>query len=125
MTTRELGRIGENAVCQYLTNAGYRILCRNFCIRGGEVDIIADNADYLVFVEVKARKRGSMTSGYDAITPAKQGRILKTAAAYLYRNPTTLQPRFDIAEVTLLGGAVQNLDYIPNAFDTTGFDLIF
>ena len=125
MTTRELGRVGEDAVCAYLTERGWRVLVRNFTIRGGELDIIAENGEYLAFVEVKARKYGSMVSGVQAVTHRKQGLLIRTAAAYLYAHPTTLQPRFDIAEVVLQRGIPVQVDYFENAFDTTGFDVIF
>ena len=120
-----MGRIGEDAVCRWLEKAGYRIVCRNFCMRGGELDIIAENGEYLAFVEVKTRRLGSMTDGFSAVTPRKQTLLIRTAAAYLYAHPTTLQPRFDIAAVTTVRGAVQEISYLDNAFDTTGQDIIF
>lgn len=125
MTTRELGQIGEEAVCAYLTACGYRICARNFTIRGGELDIVAEDDTYLAFVEVKARRYGSMVSGMEAVTRTKQGLLIRTAAAYLYAHPTQLQPRFDIAEVILSKNQPAAVDYLENAFDTTGFDVIF
>lgn len=119
MTTRQQGALGEQAVAAYLTAKGYRILRRNYCIRGGEIDIIAENGEYIAFVEVKARRPGSMVSGFEAVTPVKQKRLLRTAQAYLYQYPSGLQPRFDIAAVTLRGGQVLDLDYLENAFDAT------
>ena len=56
MKTTEIGRLGETAVCSWLRQNGYTVLRRNFCIRGGEIDIIAQNAEYLAFVEVKTRR---------------------------------------------------------------------
>lgn len=119
MTTRQQGALGEQAVAAYLTAKGYRILRRNYCIRGGEIDIIAENGEYIAFVEVKARRPGSMVSGFEAVTPVKQKRLLRTAQAYLYQYPSGLQPRFDIAAVTLRGSQVLDLDYLENAFDAT------
>ena len=56
MKTTEIGRLGETAVCRQLEQQGYSIVRRNFCVRGGEIDIIAENGEYLAFVEVKTRK---------------------------------------------------------------------
>ena len=47
MTTRQQGALGEQAVAAYLTAKGYRILRQNYCIRGGEIDIIAENGEYI------------------------------------------------------------------------------
>lgn len=125
MNHRRIGSVGEDAVCVYLTKHGYRIVARNYTIRGGELDIIAENGEYLVFVEVKSRKPDSLVDGFSSVTERKKGYIIRTAAAYLYQHPTQLQPRFDIAAVTLEHGRAAAVDYLENAFDTTGYDVIF
>ena len=124
MTKTETGRLGEERVCACLTERGYRIVSRNFRIKGGEIDIIAENGDYIAFVEVKTRKRGSMVSGFEAVNRRKQGLVIRAAAEYLRRNPTVLQPRFDTAQVTLDGDTAE-VDYLENAYDTTGYDFIY
>ncbi len=125
MNSVEIGNIGEDYVCSYLIKQGYEIVERNYRIRGGEIDIIAVNTDYIAFVEVKSRKPNSMVSGYDAINKRKQTLIVKTASNFCYKHPNKLQPRFDIAEVIISGGRVLGIDYIENAFDTTGMNFIF
>ena len=75
MTRREIGNFGETVVCNYLTQQGYDIVKRNYCIRGGEIDIIAIKSDFICFVEVKTRKENSMVSGLEAVTRKKQLRI--------------------------------------------------
>lgn len=62
MTSKEMGNIGEAAVCKYLIKKGYKIIERNFSYRGGEIDIIAQDKSTIVFIEVKARKRDCMVS---------------------------------------------------------------
>ena len=59
---RKAGNIGEDAVCGFLVRHGYEIIKRNFTVRGGEIDIIAEKADIIAFVEVKTREHGSLTS---------------------------------------------------------------
>ena len=125
MTKSEIGRLGEIKVCEYLTGKGYRIVTRNYRIKGGEIDIIAENGRYIAFVEVKTRKSDSMVGGFEAVNKRKQGLIIKTAADYCTKNPIQLQPRFDIAQVIADDAAILRIDYIPNAYDATGYDLIF
>lgn len=125
MTKSETGKLGEEAVCSYLSEHGYNIVSRNYRIKGGEIDIIAENGDYLAFVEVKSRKPGSMVTGFEAVNKRKQGFIIKTAAEYCCRHPNALQPRFDIAQVVISEGRVLSIDYIQNAYDTTGYNFIF
>ena len=103
----------------------YKRQKRNFCIRGGEIDIIVQNAEYLAFVEVKTRKPGSLTSGFDDVTVKKQARLIQAAAMWCAEHPTQLQPRFDIACVEMQGTHVLSVDYLENAFDATGSDFIF
>lgn len=98
---------------------------RNYRIRGGEIDIIAENGEFLAFVEVKSRKPDSLVNGFEAVNKRKQGLIIKTASDYCFKNPTELQPRFDIAQVIINRGVVLSIDYITNAFDTTGYNFIF
>lgn len=125
MKKSEIGKIGEDFVCAYLEKAGYRISARNYRIKGGEIDIIAENDDYMLFVEVKTRKPDSLISGYDAITKKKKELIIKTAVDYCCKNPTLLQPCFDVAQVIFDGRSICSIDYIKNAFDTTGTKFIF
>ena len=125
MTKSETGRLGEESVCAYPTERGYTIAARNYRIKGGEIDIIAENGDFIAFVEVKARKPGSMVSGFEAVNKRKRGLIIKTASDYCCKHPSVLQPRFDIAEVTIDSGRVLSIDYIPNAYDTSGYNFIF
>jgi putative endonuclease len=125
MTKSEIGKLGEDFVCAYLEKNGYTIAERNYRIKGGEIDIIAVNDNYLAFVEVKTRKPDSLVSGYDAITKRKKELIIKTAADYCWKHPTVLQPRFDTAQVIFDGKRICSIDYIKNAFDTTGYKFIF
>ena len=118
---RQTGNLGEDAVCAYLVQHGAEILCRNFTIRGGEIDIIAKQGEWLLFVEVKTRRPGAMVSGAAAVDAVKQRRIIRAAEQYLLKNPCDLQPRFDVAEAEYTGSVVRHIAYIENAFDATGY----
>lgn len=116
---RKAGNIGEDAVCGFLVRHGYEIIKRNFTVRGGEIDIIAEKADIIAFVEVKTRTIGSMTSAEEAADLRKQRLIIRTAQAYLQNIAQPLQCRFDVATVETEGGKVKKLRYYVNAFDAS------
>ena len=124
MTKKELGNKGETAVCCYLQKYGYKIVRRNYSCRRGEIDIIAENAGTIAFVEVKSRKENSMVSGVDAVTYSKKLKIIKTAASYSYHNPLSKQARFDSAEVILRNDVPWAIRYYKDAFDMTGCDIM-
>lgn len=98
-TAQLTGGLGEKYAAEYLQGQGYRILQMNFRVagpKGGEVDIVALKEGFVVFVEVKARRRGCLTSAQWAVTRTKQRRIISAAQEFLYRYSLALQPRFDV-----------------------------
>lgn len=113
---QKAGRTGEDYAAEWLIEHGYRIIARNYCSRFGEIDIIAENSQYIIFVEVKTREDGSMVSPAEAVTLSKQKKILLTAQEYLQKNLSPLQPRFDVAAVTTLHRKPLGLQYFSNAF---------
>ncbi len=80
---KQLGDWGEQAACAYLEKQGCQILERNFRVRLGEADIIAEKNDVLLFVEVKTRAGKSYGLGEDALTPKKLQSLLQCVDAYL------------------------------------------
>ena len=122
------GKLGEDYTAGYLASRGYRILKRNYRKPCGEIDIIAENDDYIVFVEVKTRRYRSLVSGAEAVGYKKKGRIIATADCFLAEYGTDKVIRYDIAEVTVSSGtAVRVIDfnYYENALDTTGYETQF
>lgn len=113
---KNTGKAGEDYVAQWLTKHGYRLTARNYHTRYGEIDMIAEDGKYIVFVEVKTRRGGSLVSPLEAVTPQKQQKILRTAQLYLAQNPSPYQPRFDVAGVLTVGGKPVSLTYYENAF---------
>lgn len=110
------GTAGEKAAIWYLKRAGYRILRRNFSTRYGEIDIVAQDNRYLVFIEVKTRKPDAVVSAAEAVTPAKIGRLRAAAEIFIQENGTSLQPRFDFIGVTARDGRCTVSEHIKNAF---------
>lgn len=113
---RGTGKAGEDHIAALMERKGYRIVSRNFHSRFGEIDIIGENEEYLVFVEVKTREVGGLSTPFEAITPQKRRRLILTAELYLQANPSALQPRFDAAAVYTRNGRIVGEEYLENAF---------
>lgn len=116
---KKTGNYGEEFACRKLKAKGYKIVCRNYRKTCGEIDIIAENDEYIVFVEVKTRGENYMFEPIYAITKDKQRKIIKTAQLYLLKNDVNKQPRFDTFEVVLRNSLifkVKEYTHIENAF---------
>lgn len=84
LTTAEIGRCAENAVCSFLLEKQYTILHRNYAVaRIGELDLVARKGGRLMFIEVKGRVNDQLGGPFAAITVAKRLRLRKTAKHYL------------------------------------------
>ncbi len=116
---RLLGKWGERTVAEDLRRRGWNVLAANYRCRMGELDLVAEDRDFVVFVEVKLRKNASFSSAGSAVTGEKQRKLRAAAELYLQEHPTKLQPRFDVAEVYAPQGmctAHPDIHYIENAF---------
>ena len=96
---KSTGRWGEEQAMRFLRRHGYRILERNYSCRFGEIDVIAADRTYVVFVEVKTRKNADFAEAKEFVNAAKQRRIQSAASMWLAANETDLQPRFDVIEI--------------------------
>ncbi|MFO7310511.1 MAG: YraN family protein [Bacillota bacterium] len=95
------GRLAEAAAAQTLTALGYQILTRNYRCRRGEIDLIARHGSFIVFVEVKARRRG-IPDSLEAVDARKRRRMVRAAMEYLAERRLLGAPvRFDVAAVLL------------------------
>lgn len=95
-----LGRKGEDVAVEYLKSQNYNILDRNFICRQGEIDVIALDGDYVVFVEIKARTSTEYGLPSESVTKTKLIHLLKASSYYLYvRNLEEANVRFDVVEV--------------------------
>lgn len=115
------GAAGEVLAARFLRSKGYTILVSNYRTRFGEIDIIAADAQYIAFVEVKTRSEDAYYAPREAVTEMKQQRIIKTAGLYLRSFPTDLQPRFDVLEiVTKKGRSMEpvSIDFFMGAYET-------
>lgn len=116
---KAVGNLGEDAAVKYLKRKRYIILERNFNVSGGEIDIIAKDGDYVVFIEVKTRSTQEYGTGAEAVNYTKQQRILKAAQVYMM-NFDDVAVRFDVVVVngTVCGKKlkIENIEHIENAF---------
>ncbi|WP_445343214.1 YraN family protein [Bifidobacterium sp. ESL0819] len=107
VTSRELGRLGEDYACQWLRQRNWKILARNWRSRFGELDIIAlDPESILVFVEVKTRRTGRFGSPEQAVGPRKQTHLRRAAVQWLIshdRDPSARHrgTRFDVISLSV------------------------
>lgn len=98
-STKLSGAWGEALAAEYLRKKRYQLLACGYRSRFGEIDLIASNRKYLVFVEVKLRRSADFAQAREYVDRHKQDRIRTTAQLYLSRYPTRLQPRFDVIEI--------------------------
>lgn len=94
-----VGAWGESLAAAYLQKKKFKIIASGYRCRFGEIDLIAADKKYLVFVEVKLRKTNSFANAKDFVDYHKQNRLRTTAELYLSQNPTILTPRFDVIEI--------------------------
>jgi putative endonuclease len=121
---RIFGQEGESAAEQYLQRKGYRILARNLRSSVGELDLVAEEGQVLVFVEVKARRTDAFGGAIYAVHQRKQEKLIQLAAQYLARHH--IKDRLCRFDVVLLQGdetAPTQVEHIQNAFEVSGDDL--
>lgn len=115
-TTAHKGKIGEDATAQKLQSEGFCIIARNYRKPFGEVDIIAQKKDLLIFVEVKLRTKKSIDLA-ELIRPSKQKKMFSVAKEFLsFHTKEELTYRFDVSLVTWEPNNQIHIDYIPHAF---------
>ncbi|MBI5202615.1 MAG: YraN family protein [Elusimicrobia bacterium] len=106
------GLAAEGRAAEYLRNRGYRILERRFRTKAGELDLVAEDGEEIVFVEVKARASGDFGGPEGAVTGEKQRRLVRAAEFYLsLRGKEEAPSRFDVVAVTPEG-----IRHHPDAF---------
>ena len=114
---QRLGAKGEAAALELLAKKGYELVEKNYRAGHGEIDLIMQKDDMIVFVEVKARDSSAITRPSDSVTLRKRKKLIETAEAYMNEKKTTLQPRFDVVEAVYISGIKQpELTHIENAF---------
>ena len=117
MGKRQTGNKYEQIVCDYLIKKGMKIIDRNYTVKGGEIDIVAIDGEYICFIEVKFRTAGAIDA-YSSVGISKQRRIIKSAERFIEKTGYNYQPRFDVVFVFSCDGEL-SFEYIKNAFDAS------
>jgi putative endonuclease len=117
MGRKETGILGEKIASDYLKKRGYRILEANYRCREGEIDLVARNKDYLVFIEVRTKRSLAFGTPEESITAAKREK-LRTVAAHYQQNHDSLPQlwRIDVVAIELdKRGKPSRIELIENA----------
>jgi len=117
MNKREIGKIGEEIALEYLKKNKYKIIFKNYRTNFGEIDLIAINKKFLVFIEVKMRKKDSMVNVLYSVNKDKQEKIIKVAEEFLQTHQEF--KNYDIRiDTVLIEGEDENREVtlIKNAF---------
>lgn len=113
----DLGMLGEEKSVEYLQSKGYVIKQRNWRSGKYEIDIVAENDKYVVIVEVKTRKSGTLLSPVESVNKTKIRNLVYAANAYIRRFNVTKQTRFDIISMTIDStGSVDGFEHLEDAF---------
>ncbi len=113
------GEIYEAMALKYLTKKGLKLLAQNYHSRFGEVDLIMEHHQELVFVEVRYRSNCNYGSPLESVTNAKQNKIIKTAQIFIAnKNLWNKNARFDIVSITQQKHLFRkyNIEWLPAAF---------
>jgi len=115
-STKNIGDHAESIAENFLINKKVKIIEKNFRIKAGEIDLIADDKGTLAFIEVKYRSSSNFGQPFETVTHSKQQKIIRTAQSYLQKHPKLANKacRFDVISIHK-----QDINWIQNAFDTT------
>ncbi|MEK9179165.1 MAG: YraN family protein [Patescibacteria group bacterium] len=97
--TRIIGAKGEDIASSYLTSKGYRIIDRNFQTKLGELDIVAEKGEFIIFIEVKYRSNLSFGYPYEAVNSHKLFKLKKMVEVYMLVNKVKKQAKVEILSI--------------------------
>ncbi|MEE4116183.1 MAG: YraN family protein [Marinilabiliaceae bacterium] len=116
--SHSLGKRGEKLAVEHLLSKGYEILERNWSTGRREIDIIACDENYIIFIEVKTRTSDFQVHPRDAVSVPKQRNIIFAAQKYIERNLPVQEARFDIISI-IFDGQYYEIEHIQDAFYPT------
>jgi putative endonuclease len=119
---KRFGASGENLASIWLQEHGYRVLARNWRCPLGELDIVCELGDDIVFVEVKSRRGTLLGAPEEAVTPAKQRRLIRAAQYYLVqRSQEQRSYRIDVVAVEVApSGKLLGVRHYPGCVESEG-----
>ncbi len=116
---KNLGESGERVAALLLEARGYRIVARNFRTRAGELDLVAEDADGLAFVEVRTRRGDAFGTPEESITPRKREHLVAVAFEFLQAHPQYADCpwRFDLVAIQLDHNRIARIEVIKGAVE--------
>lgn len=120
LNSKKSGELWEKTAESFLCRHGLKVLEKNYSSRFGEIDLVMEHGNTIVFVEVRYRKSKQHGDGAESVTAVKQSRISRTAGWYLANNPARAEQfcRFDVVSIASEQSA-QDINWIRNAFYST------
>ena len=120
-TSVQIGQAAETLACDYLQQHGLKLISRNYHAPYGELDLIMQDHDHVVFVEVRCRRNLHYGSGADSITASKRDKLIKTALYYLQQHPKQAKRpvRFDVVSLSAVDDDT-DFEWIKDAFQAEG-----
>ena len=113
----QLGKEGEKLAEKFLRKNGHRLRARSYSTRWGEIDLITQHKNVIVFVEVRTQSTDRYGTSYEALRSCKKQRIKKAAKDYLYKYRLMERPyRFDFIQIVLNDTDPPRLEHIEDAF---------
>ena len=114
----EFGRMAENLALRYLQKQNLNLLERNFRSRFGEIDLIMQENNTIIFVEVRARKTDAFLHPLESVDYKKRNKIRKTSQVYMQKTAAwnRFDMRFDVIALTGSRGRGMKIDWIKAAF---------
>lgn len=116
-----MGKLGEDLALKRLKSLGYKSFVRNYRCPFGEIDLIAQDGDTLVFLEIKTRRERSLAYAKEAVNERKRHKISQVAQAYLKeKGCEDVKSRFDVVAINLSKGE-KEIEVIKNAFEIKSY----
>jgi len=117
MTSITVGKQAEETACHYLAANGLQLIEKNYKCRRGEIDLVMQDNNCIVFIEVRYRRNNRFGSGAESVISSKQQKLIMTAMHYLqtHKQTATTASRFDVVSIQGRDGAT-DIEWIQNAF---------
>jgi len=117
--TQETGDFAEQLACDYLIENGLKLIKRNYRCRFGEIDLVMQQNNVLVFIEVRSRKKNTQVDAITSVDGFKQQKLIRSAEYYLQQNRVhqDIPARFDVIAVTHQSLENPTIDWIQNAIE--------
>jgi len=114
---KEIGQQAERQACEFLQSQGFLLLAQNYRCYCGEIDLIMQDQNDIVFVEVRSRSRTDFGNAFDSINKNKRKKLIKTATLFLQKKKWLykVHSRFDVIAIHPVDGSMK-LEWIRNAF---------